>query len=78
MTAIPEKIFDSADRLLDSDPLKLRDAIEGIVALAEKMRAESQTGAFIADTILLTLAKPLGLRIELGKYAQLVDLDEEE
>lgn len=56
---------------------KLYAAISDVIALTEQMRAEHQVGAAFADTILLTLAKPLGLRVELGRFAQLVDLDEE-
>lgn len=77
MSAISEKICNEADRLLDEDPRKLRAAIEALVAKAEAWQAQGMPRSALGDEILLTIGVPLGLRLEIGKYAQLVDLDEE-
>lgn len=75
MTTIPEKI---RDRVFTADLATLFATIEAVMARAEQW-CQSDQVAFraIGDEILLTLAKPLGMRVEVGQYAQLVDLDEE-
>jgi hypothetical protein len=77
VSAISEKICNEADRLLDEDPYKLRAAIEALVAKAEGWQESGMPFSALGDEILLTLGRLLGLRLEIGKYAQLVDLDEE-
>jgi hypothetical protein len=56
----------------------LHDAVVAVIEKAEAWRAAGMPWSALGDELLLVLAKPLGLRLETGQFAQLVDLDEEE
>ncbi len=74
---IVARLTTRVDWLVDADPLKLRDALEAVLAKAEAWGEAAMPFPALADELLLTVAKPLGARIGLGPLAQLVDRDEE-
>lgn len=56
-----------------SDP-EVRDAITAVLDMSAKWRATGLVGSAFADEILLALSEPLGLRIKMGQFAQLVEV----
>jgi hypothetical protein len=71
---IPEKI-----RAAVYDPPFDRTgrALLAVLDKADAWRAAGMPWSALGDELLLTVAPALGLRIEMGPFAQLVDLDEE-
>ncbi len=56
---------------------QLSDAVLAVLDLADRWRAAGTPMAALADELLLTVAPAFGLRIEMGQFAQLVELDQE-
>jgi hypothetical protein len=55
----------------------LRAAVEAIIDRSEKWQGAGMPFSALGDELLLVLAEPLGLRLVMGRFAQIVDLDEE-
>lgn len=72
--SIPDKLRAAAD-----DPVHggLHDAVLAVIAKAEKWQAAGMPLSAIGDELLLTIGPPLGVRLQVGQYAQLVELNEE-
>ncbi len=72
--SIPEKVRAFAAPAADAETTA---ALLAVLDRADKWRAAGMPWSALGDELLLTVAKPLGLRIEMGQFSQLVDLDEE-
>lgn len=77
MSAIGDKVLDRAERLIEEQPEQVVHAIAALVAKAEAWKAAGMPFSALGDEILLTVGVPLGLRLKIGEFAQLIDLDEE-
>lgn len=54
-----------------------RSALLAVLDKAEAWRAEGMPWSALGDELLLTVGPPLGLRLKMGPFAQIIDLDEE-
>ncbi len=74
MSAISDRLRTAAD-----DPIAggLYYAVIAVIEKAEKWQAAGTPWSALGDELLLTIGPPLGGRREVGRFAQLVDLDEE-
>lgn len=71
MSEIESKIRDA---VAEGSDVEVRDAITAVLDMSAKWRANGLVGSAFADEILLALGEPLGLRLEMGQYAQLVEV----
>ncbi len=73
MTSIPDKLRTATDEAVWRD---LNDAVRAVIAKAEAWQTAGMPMSALGDELLLTIGPPLGVRLEVGQFAQLVDLDE--
>ncbi len=71
MTSIPDKLRAA----INVPPFGGdRRALHAIVDKAEKWQAAGMPMSALGDELLLTIGPPLGMRLEIGQYAQLVEV----
>ncbi len=73
MSTIPDKLRAAAE-----DPVAggLYSAVIAVIERAEQWQAAGMPMSALGDELLLTIGEPLGVRLDIGPFAQLVDLDE--
>ncbi len=73
MSVIPGRL-----RAAAGDPIHggLRAAVIAVIDKAEAWQAAGMPMSALGDELLLTLGPALGVRLTVGQFAQLVDLDE--
>lgn len=71
MSEIEAKVREAAD---EASGEEIHAAITAVLDMSAKWRAVGVVGSAFADEILLALGEPLGLRLALGQFAQLVEV----
>jgi hypothetical protein len=62
------------EAVAERSDVEVRAAAAAVLDMAAKWRETGLVGAAFADEVLMALGEPLGLRLTIGQYAQLVEV----